>query len=753
MTRKKIQTRDTSDLRRQAEARLEGREAEKAFPSGDEDSRRLVHELRVHQIELEMQNEELQGARAEAEAGLERYTDLYDFAPVGYVTLDSNGTIREANLTAARMLGGDRSQLVGGRLGHFVFAGHRFSLDAFLKRVFARQTKEVCELALGTDQSTSSWVQIEAAVSGNSARECRAALVDVTERRRLDEAVRFRMELIDFAVEHSLQEVLQKAMDAIGALTDSPIGFCHFVEADQQTLSLQAWFTRTGSAFFAAEGHGRRYPMDEATAWADCVRQRRPVIRNDGPSSPHREGLLEGPAAVGRELVVPIIRSDQVVAIVAVGNRPTDYTDQDVVVVSHLADVTWVVVERMIAERAREESERLYREAAEALREVDRNRTQFLAMLSHELRNPLAPIKSSLYILDRAVPGGDQAKRAQVVIDRQVGQLSRLVNDLLDATRISSGKVQLKLERTDLNEVVRRTVEDHRSVFEKNGVQLEVTSAEVPAIVMADWARIAQVIGNLLNNAAKFTGRGGSTRVSVARDEGARQAVVCVADTGVGISPEILGRLFERFTQADRTLDRSAGGLGLGLALVKGFVELHGGEVSANSAGPGQGSEFIVRLPLDAVQVVAKSEVPVAERHARRVLVIEDNVDAADSLGEALELNDHEVEVAYTGPEGLLKARQFKPDVVLCDIGLPGMDGYEVARAFRSDEVLKGIFLVALSGYALPEDLERSASAGFHRHIAKPPSLEGLEALLEKVPHHSAGTLAASERSPSDLMH
>ena len=571
MTQKKSQTPDASDLRQRAEARLTERQKEEAVPGGEEDARRLVHELEVHQVELEMQNEQLREARSELEAGLADFTDLYDFAPVGYVTFDRDGTILQANLTATGFLGRERTRLVGARLGFFVSTAHVSTFNVFLKKVFESQAKEVCEVELTTQKSPSLWVHIEAAASDADRRECRAVLVDISERREI--------------------------------------------------------------------------------------------------------------------------------------------------------------------EAARAESDGHYREAAEALREADRNRTQFLAMLSHELRNPLAPIKNSLYILDRAEADGDQAKRARAVIDRQVGQLSRLTDDLLDATRISSGKVRLKLELLDLNEVVRKTVEDHRSVFEQNGVHLEAKLAAGPVVVKADWARIAQVVGNLLTNAAKFTGLGGNTRVSVSRD-GMGGAEVHVADTGMGMSPEILGRLFEPFTQADRTLDRSRGGLGLGLALVKGFVDLHCGEVSAHSAGPGQGAEFIVRLPLDVVQEVAKAktEPSAAERRPRRVLIIEDNVDAADSLREALELNHHEVEAAGTGSEGLEKAHRFKPDVVLCDIGLPGMDGYEVARAFRSDEALKGTFLVALSGYALPDDLERAANAGFHRHLAKPPSMEKLEDLLAEAP-------------------
>jgi two-component system CheB/CheR fusion protein len=584
---KKSQTPNPTDLRQRAEERLEERQNEKAVPRDEADARRLVHELEVHQVELEMQNEELQQARAALEAGLASYTDLYDLAPVGYVTLDREGTILRANLTATRLLGRERSWLTGSRLGFFVSTEHLTTFNAFLKRVFESQAKEACEVVLTAQKSTSFWVHIEATASDEGRQQCRAVLADINERRGIEEA--------------------------------------------------------------------------------------------------------------------------------------------------------------------REESDKRYREAAEALREADRNRTQFLVMLSHELRNPLAPIKSSLYILDRATAGGDQAKRAQEVIGRQVEQLSRIIDDLLDTTRISMGKVHLKRELLDLNEVVRETVEDHRSAFEQNGVHLEARLAPGPVVVKADWARIVQVVGNLLTNAAKFTERGGNTRVSVSRD-GMGGVQVHVADTGTGMSPETLGNLFEPFTQADRTLDRSRGGIGLGLALVKGFVELHSGEVSARSAGPGQGSEFIVRLPLDDVQDVAKTKPLAAERRPRRILIIEDNVDAADSLREALELNDHVVEAASTGREGLEKAHRFKPDVVLCDIGLSGMDGYEVARAFRSDQALKGTFLVALTGYSLPEDLERAANAGFHLHVAKPLSIENLEELLAKAPQRPPDKLAVSGKPLLELM-
>jgi two-component system CheB/CheR fusion protein len=372
--------------------------------------------------------------------------------------------------------------------------------------------------------------------------------------------------------------------------------------------------------------------------------------------------------------------------------------------------------------------------AEEALRDADRRKNQFMATLSHELRNPLAPIRNSLYLLARVPPGGDQAKRAQAVIERQVGQLERLVDDLLDVTRISNNRVELKREPLELNDLVRRTVEDHRSLFEQSGIHLQTSLAGTPLLVSGDAARLAQVVGNLLQNAGKFTPRGGSVRISVGLDgEDARWAAIRVVDTGAGMGPEMLAHLFEPFTQADRTLDRSKGGLGLGLSLVKGLVELHGGSVGAHSAGPGKGAAFTIRLALQPGDEARAEATPSPPPRPRRILVVEDNPDSASSLRDVLELGGHDVEVANDGPGALEKARTFRPDLVLCDIGLPGMDGYAVARAFRSDSTLAGMHLVALSGYARPEDLQRSAEAGFERHVAKPASMDALEALLDAL--------------------
>jgi len=374
--------------------------------------------------------------------------------------------------------------------------------------------------------------------------------------------------------------------------------------------------------------------------------------------------------------------------------------------------------------------EEALRKANLQLADADHRKNEFLGLLSHELRNPLTPICNSIHILEKAAPGGPQARRALAVIDRQVRQLSRLVDELLDVTRISRGKIRLERAHLDLVEVVRRSVEDHRAFLEHHEVVLELPSD--PISVDGDPTRLGQVIGNLLINAAKFTPEKGKIVVGLVRT--LDSAVLEVADSGLGIDADTLQRLFQPFAQAERSLSQSRGGMGLGLALVKGLVELHGGTVSAHSDGPGQGARFTVRLPLDEKGATTRGSWNANGVHSgrRKVLVIEDNADAATRLREALEYRDHAVEVACSGPQGLEKARQFDPDFVLCALSLQGMDGYDVARAFRADEQLKDMHLVATSN-GVPPDMEQAAEAGFERHLSKTSSVEKLDEVLRGI--------------------
>jgi PAS domain S-box-containing protein len=366
--------------------------------------------------------------------------------------------------------------------------------------------------------------------------------------------------------------------------------------------------------------------------------------------------------------------------------------------------------------------------AEEALREADRRKDEFLGMLSHELRNPLAPIRNSVYILQHGDPTSEQTARARGVIERQTQHLTRLVDDLLDVTRVARGKIDLRRIRVDLRELVLAAADDFRATLEERGVTFETSLPYSKVWVSADATRLSQIIGNLLHNASKFTRDGDSVTLSL-RVAGP-EAQLSVRDTGVGIDPALIPQLFTPFFQAERTLARTDGGLGLGLALVKGLVELHGGSVRGTSAGRGEGAEFVVSLPLIPAAASEPAQRPTPRgAGGRRILIVDDNRDAAESLAQIVEMLGHTVEVAFDGATAVERVRATRPDVVLCDIGLPGMSGYDVARAVRA--LGEPVRLVAISGYAQPEDVLAAREAGFDHHMAKPCEPDELLRQLE----------------------
>ncbi|MBV9122284.1 MAG: response regulator [Planctomycetes bacterium] len=371
--------------------------------------------------------------------------------------------------------------------------------------------------------------------------------------------------------------------------------------------------------------------------------------------------------------------------------------------------------------------------AEERLREADRRKDEYLAMLAHELRNPLAPLRNSLHLLKMSQGDPQTVGKAQGIMERQVQHLTRMVDDLLDASRLTRGKVTLRSERLDLGRLARQAGEDHQATFEQVGLTFTVAVPETPVWVRGDATRLVQVLDNLLQNAAKFTGRGGQVTVRVEAVEEERQARLIVRDTGVGIEPELLPRLFEAFAQGDRTLDRSQGGLGLGLTVVKGLIDLHGGAIRATSAGRGRGAEFAVQLPL-VPEPAALAGMPTTASPGRerlRVLVVEDNCDSADSLRMLLELFGYEVAVAYSGPAGVTTATEWRPDVILCDLGLPGLDGYGVAGELRRHPATAMAHMIAVTGYGQEEDRARSKAAGFDQHLTKPVDPDVLVRVLK----------------------
>ena len=371
------------------------------------------------------------------------------------------------------------------------------------------------------------------------------------------------------------------------------------------------------------------------------------------------------------------------------------------------------------------------KKAEEALRDADRRKDEFLAILAHELRNPLAPIRSAVEVLRSRPEKDPQVTWGSEVIDRQLNQLTRLVDDLLDVSRITRNKIELRRERVPLVSLVQGAVEACHPLIESRGHRLDIALPQAPLWLYADAARITQVLGNLINNAAKYTPGGGQIRIAAAAEGG--NARISVRDNGIGIAPELQTRIFNMFVQAEAARDRSQGGLGIGLTLVKNLVEMHGGSARVESAGRGQGSEFILELPLAPAATSAPPplpEQPATASRPRRVLVVDDNRDAADALTILLRIWGHDVETATSGAEAIRLAEQANPEIILMDLGMPIMNGYEAAQRILERPGRAQIMLIALTGWGQEADRHRTQAAGFQHHLTKPVNVEQLQKLI-----------------------
>jgi two-component system CheB/CheR fusion protein len=374
---------------------------------------------------------------------------------------------------------------------------------------------------------------------------------------------------------------------------------------------------------------------------------------------------------------------------------------------------------------------------AESLHEMlDRSKDEFLAMLAHELRNPLAAIRNAIHVLTQQEGDAAATASAHGVLDRQTRNMMRMVDDLLDVSRVTHGKIHLRDEALDLNQVVRSSVSATEYDRSRRGQELRLSTSPSPLTVRGDAARLEQVVSNLLINASKFTQSGGHIHVEVKR-EGADQALITVRDDGQGIDSALVKRVFDLFVQGVSVQASSVPGLGIGLTLARKLVEMHGGTIEAASAGKGAGSQFTIRLPRaqgaqDEAPPAAAAPKAKSARQARKVLVIDDNTDAAESQLAILGFAGHEARMAHDGPSGIALAREFRPDLILLDIGLPGMSGYEVAQALRHHPETKRTYLVALTGFGRPDDIERARREGFNEHLTKPVDPDYLLDLIDK---------------------
>jgi PAS domain S-box-containing protein len=542
-------------LRQHAEGRLRALDSLPQQVLRPEEAVRLVHELRVHEIELELQNEELRRAQEALENSRARFFDLYDLAPVGYLTLTERGLIRDANLAAARILGVPRSGLVN------------FPLSSFIRP------------------------------------------------EDFDRLYHCRQDLLDTGQQQTCELCLRRQ--------------------DDSSVAIQLHMT---------------LGVDRETGAAHCL--------------------------------------------------------------TVLTDIS-------------------KRKCAEALqREEDQRKEGFIAMLGHELRNPLAPIRHVAETLRLAVPPNPrQLQQAGEILSRQVGHLTRLVDDLLDVARIGRGGIPLAKQPCDLREATQTAAEQLRPLLDNAQQRLALRLPDEPVMVHGDPVRLAQAVANLLRNASQFSAPGSAVTLELEVTEDC--AELRVQDQGVGLDPIVLSRLFEPFVQTGQTMEHVRGGLGMGLALAKGLVESHGGTIVANSAGPGQGSTFSVRLPSPSM---ARTDVMPASQAGkpvlRRVLVVEDNTDVADACVMLLQTMGHEADAVADGPAALSASERLHPDLILVDLGLPGMDGFEVARRLRGMDSGRTARLVAVTGHG--QDRERSRTAGFDEHLLKPVGQAALVALLAR---------------------
>jgi PAS domain S-box-containing protein len=552
--------------------------------------------------------------------------------------------------------------------------------------------------------------------------------IDITERRRAEQDARFVANasaalagLVDY--ESALENVVQLAVP-----TFADWAAVDLFDDEGALRRLAVAHADPGKAGLVHELH-RRYPADPHAAhgiW-NIVRSGRSELVSE--ISDERQAACARDAdhlsllrSVGLRsyLGVPLVVRGRVLGMMTfiAAESGRRYDSHDLTLAEDLAHRAAIAIENA----------KLY----QALKEADRRKDEFLALLGHELRNPLAPISNSLGILK--LPGADVtiSRQAREMMERQVEHMVRLVDDLLDVSRIMRGKIELRREAVELASIVARAVETSQPRLDAEGHRLTVLVAPERLLLYGDLVRLAQVVSNLLDNAAKYTERGGQIWLTAVRE--GNEAVVRVRDTGIGIAPAALPRLFDMFYQAERLTRKSQGGLGIGLSLVRGLAQLHGGTAEARSDGLGAGSEFVVRLPL--LEHEAPSTTQPADENAetplplKHILVVDDNVDAADSLAMLLRLQGQQVTAVYDGPAALAHAEVAPPAIAFIDLGMPKMDGYELARAFRAHGALKEVMLVALTGWGQPEDRQRTAAAGFHHHLVKPVDLKTLRRFL-----------------------
>jgi len=727
---------DTQELRRRATERMQGRHG-KVVDMPAADVATLVHELEVYQVELEVQNEELRRSQLELAAALERYRDLYFRAPVGYLTLDAEGKILQANQAAARLCFREREELEGQRLEMIALHKDRDKLWILEQSAARTSLPQACEFRIDRPSGAPRWVHADILCLYNSQRFVdgfRVALTDITARVQAEEALSEQrataLKLMEDAVEarteaERVNAELRESEERFHMLADNISQLAWMADADGGRFwHNRRWLDYTGMTLEEAKGWGwtKVHHPDHVDRVVKGVRQAWATGEPWEDTVPLRSESGEYRWFLAR--AVPI--RDAEGKIIHWFGTDTDITER----------------ERLLAEEQR------LREVSEA---QNRAKDEFLSLVSHELRTPLNAILGYSHMM-RAKPHDAPAvaRRAETIERNALAQL-QLIEDLLDTARIISGKLKLDLAQTDIRMVLEDALEVVRPAAEIKRIDLTARIDEAPRELLCDATRLRQVVWNLLQNAIKFTPEGGSVALRVERAVGLVRLIV--SDTGRGIEPEFLPAIFDRFTQNDMSRSRRHGGLGLGLALVKQLVEMHGGTIEAASEGAGEGATFIITLPLNAPQV-ASQQPPIAETAARpdaraledwprldgqRALVVDDQEETRELIAEALGECGAAVTVAASGREALELIEGAEFDALVCDIAMPEMDGYELIRRLRTTETVpeQRLPAIALTALARREDRLQALRAGFDAHVAKPVKLAELVVIIDSVVRRS----------------
>ncbi|HYD76111.1 ATP-binding protein [Ramlibacter sp.] len=692
---------------------------------------RVSATLRLAQVRREAMERE-QALRAEIQGMVESITDAF-------VALDANWCFSYVNGAAEAIFGRSRESM----LGRNYWELFPTVLGSVFEEPLRRAMRE--RVALNVDgpyDPLAGWFEIGVYPLASGGLAC--SFHDVLQSRLMERGIRESESQQRFLAEFS--ELMQRTLDPEAVLDAAVQALAQHLQADrccwalvdedEDGLDVRGEYRREGLPSIL--GHLRL--SDFGGEQLAMYRSGRVFAVNDIETDPRLAGQRDSHRAIGSaaNLSFGILRAGRLVAGIAVHQRhPRAWTESEISLVQAAAHRCWEAFERAQVQLRQREAAEALAQALAALQQVERRKDQFIATLAHELRNPLAPLRNGVQLLELG-GGPDGGARVQAMMRRQIDQLVRLVDDLLEVSRITSGKVVLQRSRVSLHEVLAGAAETSRPVLEAASHTLQVSIGRVAAVhVDGDPLRLGQVFANLLNNAAKYTDPGGRI-VLVAWKEGS-QAVVQVQDNGMGLAPDMLEEVFQPFVQADRSAARAQGGLGIGLSIVRSLVELHGGKVRAQSDGPGKGSTFEVRiptLPAQAQEAPAPASEPArtpAEAEGPTVLVVDDNRDAADSLGTMLDMMGASTRVVYGGPDALAAAQEQAPQLVLLDLGMPGMDGYEVVRRLAAHPERRRMHVVALTGWGQAEDRQRTREAGFDEHLVKPAEIDALQDLLRRV--------------------